>query len=72
MVLAKFATYERRFAAEDHRPTGYEPQPVRWVVELHSDGTPVGGSLGLAIQSQSFLPWLTNVRRRQGRLRFRL
>lgn len=50
MVLAKFADYERRFKK---KPTGYEEKSVRWVVELDRAGNPVGGSLKLALTSQS-------------------
>lgn len=54
MVLAKLADYERRFDdVSDERPTGYEPKPVRWIVELDREGRPLSGSLALAFTSQS-------------------
>lgn len=55
MVLAKLADYEHRFAdpGRGARSTGYEPKPVRWVVDLSADGRPAGGSLSLAFTSQS-------------------
>ncbi len=55
MVLAELADYERRSVAAsgEQAPAGYEVKPVRWIVELDGNGNPVGGSLALALTSQS-------------------